>query len=163
LSTGVEAVRARYRSERIMTLFVGESAPASGKFFYFGDTAMTRNMERALTAAGLTGSGDFLQNFKALGWYLDDLVLAPENRLDRSQRKAMCLAAEKSLADRIAKYRPLAIVSLMFGIRSIVEAAAASARSNAKQFAVPFPGNGQQGRFQQAMSHILPELPRAPA
>jgi hypothetical protein len=160
LSTGVEAVRARYRPERIMTLFVGESAPASGKFFYFGDTAMTRNMERALTAAGLTGSGDFLQNFKALGWYLDDLVLIPVNQLDGSQRKAMCLAAEKSLADRIAEYRPLAIVSLMFGIRDIVESAATMAGSKADRYAVPFPGMGQQVRFQRAMENILPKLPR---
>jgi hypothetical protein len=160
MSAAVEAIRTRYRPKRITTLFVGESAPASGKFFYCGNTAMTTNMERALTVAGLRGSGDFLECFKAYGWYLDDLVLTPVNRMGGSHRKALCLEAEKSLADRIAEYRPLAIVALMLAIKDIVYAAAATAGSKADLFAVPFPGMGQQTRFQRAMGDILPKLPR---
>jgi hypothetical protein len=159
----VEAVRARYRPERILTLFVGESAPASGKFFYCGNTAMATNMERALVVAGLRGKGDFLECFKAHGWYLDDLVLTPVDKLERSERKARCAEAGKSLAIRIANYRPQAIVSLMIGIKDIVDAAAVTAGCNADRYAVPFPGNGQQGRFQKAMLGILPKLPREPA
>ena len=34
-----------------------------------------------MTAAGLISSGDFPEQFKAHGWYLDDLVLTPVNRL----------------------------------------------------------------------------------
>jgi hypothetical protein len=151
----------RYRPERIMTLFVGESAPASGKFFYCGNTAMATNMEKALATARLRGEGDFRDRFKAYGWYLDDLVLTPVNRLGTSQRKVLCLEAEKDLADRIAEYRPLAIVTLMLGIKSIVYAAAATAGCKADLFAVPFPGMGQQGRFHEAMADILPKLPRA--
>ena len=71
----VEAVRARYRPERIKTLFVGESAPCSGAFFYIGDTAMLHNMRRAVELA-LGESGNFLESFKAYGWYLDDLASA---------------------------------------------------------------------------------------
>ena len=47
----VEFTRARYRPDRITTLFVGESAPASGAFFYHGDSAMLRYMQRATEAA----------------------------------------------------------------------------------------------------------------
>jgi hypothetical protein len=36
----VEIIRTRYRPDRITTLFVGESAPASGAFFYHGDSTM---------------------------------------------------------------------------------------------------------------------------
>ena len=43
----VEITRARYRPDRITTLFVGKSAPASGAFFYHGDSAMLRYMQRA--------------------------------------------------------------------------------------------------------------------
>ena len=43
----VEVTRARYRPDRITTLFVGESAPASGAFFYHGDSAMLRYMQQA--------------------------------------------------------------------------------------------------------------------
>jgi hypothetical protein len=34
-----EAVRARYRPPQIATLFVGETPPANGKFFYAGNMA----------------------------------------------------------------------------------------------------------------------------
>jgi hypothetical protein len=157
----VEAARARFRPERITTLFVGESAPASGNFFYYGNTAMTRHMQRAVEQS-LGGGGDFLERFKAYGWYLDDLVLTPVNQLAKLERLAQCLEAQDSLAGRIAEYRPLAIVSLLLSIEDIVDAAAIKADSKANRFAVPFPGMGQQARFQAAMASIIPKLPRLP-
>jgi hypothetical protein len=54
----VEVRRERYRPERITTLFVGESAPASGAFFYYGNSAMARYMQECmgLTSGALVGS-----------------------------------------------------------------------------------------------------------
>ena len=144
MTNSIEATRARYRPERIATLLVGESAPASGEFFYFGNTALAREMARAMTAAGLISSGDFPEQFKARGWYLDDLVLTPVNRLDKAARKKQCRDAQKSLAKRIEKYRPRAIVSLLLSIEDIVEDAAIAAGSDAPRSAVPFPGDGQR-------------------
>lgn len=143
----IEQARAHYRPKPIITLFVGESPPQSGKFFYYGNTALARYMSVALRAVGLGDGGDFLDRFKGYGWYLDDLVLEPVNRLTRSQRTAACLRACVSLADRIAEYRPLAIVTIMLRIKDVVESAAVAAGSDAPRFAVPFPGNGQQRRF----------------
>ena len=157
----VEIIRARYRPDRITTLFVGESAPVSGAFFYDGNTALARHMETALTANGLGGHGEFLERFKAYGWYLDDLVLVPVDHLPTTQRHAQCIAATKSLADRIAEYRTLAIVSMLLKIKDIVGIAANLACSDAAQFAVPFPGHGQQPRFHREMARILPRLPIA--
>ncbi len=155
----IEATRARFRPNRITTLFVGESAPASGDFFYYGSNAMLRHMQRA-TEAALGGGGDFLQRFKSYGWFLDDLVLTPVDKLGRIERKAKCQGAADSLRDRIALYRPLAIVSVLLTIRPIVEAAATAAASNAQMFGVPFPGMGQQLRFHKEMVRIIPLLPR---
>jgi hypothetical protein len=160
LTNSIEATRARYRPERIATLLVSESAPASGEFFYFGNTALAREMARAMTAAGLISSGDFPEQFKARGWYLDDLVLTPVNRLEAA-RKKQCRDAQKSLAKRIEKYRPRAIVSLLLSIEDIVEDAAIAAGSDAPRYAVPFPGNGQQARFRKEMARLLPLLPLA--
>jgi len=156
-----EATRARYRPDRIATLFVGESAPASGAFFYHGDSAMLRYMQRATEAALGVGSGDFLDRFKAWGWFLDDLVLTPVNDLNPAERIVRCRAAQMSLAERIAEYQPNAIVSLLLGIKEIVDAAAVAAGSSAARYAVPFPGMGQQRRFLDAMARIIPTLPRA--
>jgi hypothetical protein len=154
----VEATRARFRPERVTTLFVGESAPVSGDFFYYGNTALQRHMQHAVEDA-FGGGGNFLDRFKSYGWYLDDLVLTPVNQLTKSERNAKCLAAQDSLAARIAEYQPLAIVSLLISIKKIVDAAAIAAGSTAQCFAVPFPGMGQQARFKTAMAQIMPTLP----
>jgi hypothetical protein len=155
----VEATRARFRPERITTLFVGESAPASGDFFYYGNNAMLRHMQRAVQDS-FGESSDFLKSFKAFGWYLDDLVLEPVDKLSLLEREAKCLDAQNSLADRIAEYQPLAIVTLLLRISDIVDAAAIAANCNAARFAVPFPGMGNQTRFKDEMARILPTLPR---
>jgi hypothetical protein len=155
----VEATRERFRPRRITTLFVGESAPHSGDFFYRGNTAMMSHMKRAVELA-FGKSDDFLRSFQAFGWYLDDLVLEPVNHLPRPERTAVCLAAQKSLADRIKTYQPEAIVSLLKRIEPIVTAAAIMAGSDATRYGVPFPGMGQQQRFQDQMAAIILKLPR---
>ena len=144
-ATDVEAARARYRPQQIATLFVGESPPASGAFFYYGNNAITRHMQRAVEAALGSGSGGFLTDFKARGWYLDDLVLHPVNQLRGAQRRAAWRDAQAGLAARIAEYHPRAIVTCLLSIAPVVQAAAVSAGSSAPRFAVPFPGCGQQG------------------
>jgi len=111
-----EAVRAQYRPQRIATLFVGESPPASGKFFYYGNTALARNMEAAMLSAGLGGNGNFLERFKEQGWYLDDLILQPVNRQQRAERRRKWRESQDSLADRIKVYKPRAIVSLLLAM-----------------------------------------------
>jgi hypothetical protein len=157
----VEATRTRFRPERIMTLFVGESAPASGDFFYYGNNAMLSHMRNAVQLA-LGNSKDFLATFKAYGWYLDDLVLEPVDKLSPAQRKLKCLDAQASLANRIAEYQPLAIVTLLLRVRDVVEAASIAANCSAPRFAVPFPGMSNQRRFKDEMAKIIPALPRAP-
>ena len=156
---GVEATRARFRPKRITTLFVGESAPASGDFFYYGNSAMFSHMKAAVELE-LGKSDDFLTTFKSYGWYLDDLVLAPVDKLSLLEREAKCLSAQSSLADRIVQYQPLAIVTLLLRINSIVGAAAIAAKCDASRFALPFPGMGNQKRFKTEIAWIIPMLPR---
>ncbi len=62
-TTEVEKKRLEYRPERITTLFVGESAPASGDFFYYCRSDLYRCMKVAMESAGLGGSDDFLEHF----------------------------------------------------------------------------------------------------
>lgn len=157
--TAIEATRAKFRPQRITTLFVGESAPISGDFVYDGDNAMLTHMRVAIER-DLGASDDFLTTFKSYGWYIDDLVLIPVNHLNQADRKTALRGSQSSLAVRIAEYQPVAIVSLLKSIRGYVEAAAKAAGSNAIHYAVPFPGMGQQGRFHKAMAEIIPNLPR---
>jgi hypothetical protein len=115
-------------------------------------------MQTAMDTAGLGGAGDFLDRFKARGWYLDDLVLTPINDQKGSPRMKQCRDAKDSLAARIKEYQPLAIVSLLLSIQDIIEGAAHKARSDAHLFALPFAGNGHQEDFLKEMARIIPEL-----
>jgi hypothetical protein len=157
----VEEARKDHRPKRITTLFVAESAPAGGTFFYFGNGHLGRYLRRSIEEV-LAGDGDFLGRFHSYGWYLDDLVLAPVNQLTPRERKAAHLGAAQDLQRRIAEYRPLAIVCLLKSIGTIVRAAASRAGFDGPFFEVPFPGNGQQRRFHLQMIDIIPELPREP-
>lgn len=148
-----EVTRQAFRPERITTPFVGKSVPKNGKFIYDGGTMMERHME--------AGTAVPLAEFKARGWYIDDLVLTAVDQMpyNSRQRRAACLAARESLAQRIAEYRPQAIVVLQRSISADVAAAVAIAGSDAKVYHVRFPGNGQQGNFKKDMEAILPLLP----
>jgi hypothetical protein len=53
---------------------------------------MLRYMQRATEAALSIESGVFLERFKALGWFLDDLVLTPVNAMPKAERVTKCLA-----------------------------------------------------------------------
>lgn len=161
----IESTRLKYRPKDITTLFVGESAPASGDFFYYCKSDLYRCMKSAMEAAGLGGNGDFLDHFKTLGWYLDDLVLTPVNKgFSDSERKEACRIAQPCLAKRIAKYEPLAIVSLLLAerVKKFVYAAAADACNGVDCYAVHFPGLGNQRRFLSDMEDIILKLPRRP-
>jgi hypothetical protein len=157
----VEVTRARFKPSPIATLFVGESAPVGGGFFYRGNTGMAREMRRAVQTAWGPTTGDFLLRFKSFCWYLDDLVLEPVNHLRKAERRAMCRDAQPSLAARISEYQPQAIVVLLKRIERDVAAAAASGNYAGPFHCVPFPGFGQQGNFQREMACIMIGLPRA--
>lgn len=155
----IETARTGHRPRRITTLFVAESPPASGTFFYYGNGHLGRYLQRAIEDV-MPGDGGFLERFKSYGWYLDDLVPTPVNHLTSRERTATHLGAAPDLQRRIAEYRPLAIVCLLKSISVIVRIAATGAGFDGQFFEVPYPGNGQQRRFHQQMMEIIPKLPR---
>jgi hypothetical protein len=106
---------------------------------------------------GPQGDIEFLNWFKARGWYLDDLVTTPIENL--RERRKKCREARASLAARIAEYQPAAIVCLLKSISDDVEIAASKANSKAPLHIVPFAGQGHQREFDDEMKRILPELP----
>jgi hypothetical protein len=155
MKSEIERLRLQYRPERITVLFVGEAPPASDSFFYRGNSGLTIYMRDAV--GGPKGDSDFLNWFKARGWYLDDLVTTPIE--DRRERRKQCREARASLATRIAEYQPSAIVCLLKRICDDVEIAASKAASKAPLYTVPFAGQGHQTKFRDQMKRILPELP----
>ena len=133
----------------------GRASPANGKFFYCGDTTFTRYMQKAFDAAYGPANVPFLTRFEAFGWYLDDLVLTPVDKL--KDRKEQCRAARGSLAKRINSYQPQMVVSLLRRIDDDLRAASRGVPFRA----MSFPGNGHQGKLLSEMVRMRDELPRA--
>ncbi len=157
VAANAEALRAAYRPDRIAVLFVGESAPAGGTFFYAGDSQVHRYLSDALSPH-LPGSRPFLDRFRDAGLYLDDLVLTPVNRLAPRERAARNLAAVPCLAARLAAYRPLAVVGIAKTIAIPLAQALARAGLTCPLHVISFPGTGQQANFRREIGGLLPGL-----
>jgi hypothetical protein len=109
-----ERLRRRYRPARVRLLFVGESPPASGRFFYQADSGLYRAIRQTfLSAFPNLKDADFLESFRNLGCYLIDLCGKPVDRLPTNQRRLACEQGETRLAARIRQLNPEVIVTVV--------------------------------------------------
>lgn len=153
----IERLRERHRPGAIRTLFVGESRPANGKFFYDPELRpIARWFERALELGG----DDFLCRFKNVGLYLDDLVLTPINGCRKGDRDRLRHEAVPGLKNRIVRYTPTLVVAIMKGIAPFVREAA---KGIARVEVVPFPGNSHQREFLIEMRKLRSAILGSPA
>jgi hypothetical protein len=151
----LEELRKSFRPGSITTLFVGESAPRSGKFFYTQNTGLYRAIQQAFHA-----NGDFLAEFKARGFYLDDLSLIPVNGMKPGERRKQCEASIASFSNRLTEYQPAAIVILLRSIDKWVREAVKHAKLKGTIYNTTYPGRFQEhrARFQNEMAVIIPQL-----
>jgi hypothetical protein len=152
----LEKLRKSFGPSPITTLFVGESAPDSGRFFYSSDSSLFHAMKRAFG-----NRVTFLEDFKKKGFYLDDLVLTPINKLDRRERSRRREEAVPELAKRLVEYKPKAVVVVMRAILPKVQQAMRMAGILYEPFCVPHPAFGNWTRFSDAMKEIIDDLPVA--
>src|SRR5277367_2407972 len=112
-----ELLRKRYRPVRVKILFVGESPPASGRFFYQADSGLYRAVRDAFAIVFPdVGDSEFFESFQAQGCYLVDLCGKPVDRLPRNQRMRACLDGEVRLARILKRLRPEIVITM---VRSI--------------------------------------------
>jgi len=101
----------------------------------------------------------FLEDFKRSGFYLDDLVLVPVNKLASRERSRLRWGSVSKLADRLKDYRPEAIVILMRAIEPMVLEAMRLAGISYEPYCTPHPAFGNWNRFHIAMTEITDSLP----
>ena len=153
-----ERLRRRYRPARVRILFVGESPPASGRFFYQADSGLYRAVRQSFEAAfpGLKAT-DFLETFRNLDCYLIDLCGRPVDRLTPKQRRLACDRGEKQLGATIRRFNPEVIVTVVRSIAPNVERARARARWRGTHRELPYPGRWKSHRdeFERALLPVL--------
>lgn len=122
-------------------LFIGESPPASGRFFYRADSGLYRAVRDVFQAANASITHEnFLAQFRECGCYLIDACADPVDQLNLKERSAACLRSEPSLSRRIKRLQPDLIVSLVRSIRGNIDRAAAKADWHGPILDLPYPG-----------------------
>jgi hypothetical protein len=153
-----EALRRKYRPDRVRILFIGEAPPASGRFFYREDSGLYRAVRDTFIAAFPSlQKDDFLAQFRASGCYLIDLCGEPVDRLPARARTSICRNGEVRLARTIRSLHPEVVVTLVRSIRTSVERALATAHWSRLHLTLPYPGRWKHHRaeFQRLLIPVL--------
>lgn len=162
-----ERLRKRHLPDPVRILFVGESPPASGRFFYQADSGLYRAVRDTFaTAFLLLPKSEFLDSFRSLGCYLVDLCGQPVDHMTRDARECACRAGEVRLARTIRELHPKIMVAVVRSIRQNVRRAQARAGWSDVYLELPYPGQWQRHRFEferQLVPLLRKELRFAPA
>jgi hypothetical protein len=122
-------------------LFIGESPPASGRFFYSGNSGLYHAIRDVFQAADRSVSDDmFLVRFREYGCYLIDLCPEPVDQLESRARRTACIGGEESLSRIIRRLQPEMIISLVRSIRDNVERAVQNSDWHGLVLDLPYPG-----------------------
>jgi hypothetical protein len=157
-SSARERLRNRYRPDGVKILFVGESPPASGRFFYQADSGLYRAVREAFVAAiARLPATDFLDSFRSLGCYLVDLCSEPVDKMSVRDRRRAWKAGEVRLARTIRTLQPKIIVTVVRSIRANVRRAQQQAGWSGRHVELPYPGRwrSHQIQFRQQLVPLL--------
>ena len=156
-----EQLRRRYRPDPVRVLLIGESPPASGRFFYRGDSGLYRAMREAFQFVDPSTSDEsFLATFRDSGCYFVDLCPEPVDRLDTKSRRTACADSEASLSKTIARLHPVMIVTVVRSIEGNVFNAAARSNWHGVMIHLPYPGRWARLRstFVETLAPIVARL-----
>ena len=162
-----ESLRESYRPDKVRVLFVGESPPKSGEFFYGPRfSRLFRATRQAFTCAfdrTFHDEEEFLCAFKASGCFLEDLCQEPINEgfgrvkdPRRIRKREECVSR---VSGRFEGTNPGAIVYV--GVESSKQAkiAAKQAQLNPHDVCtVPFPAQSNQPRYVEELCAWLRSL-----
>ena len=142
-----ERLRREFRPEAVRLLFIGESPPASGRFFYRRDSGLYRAMREVfqMIDPSITDS-TFLTVFQESGCYLFDLCPEPVDHLSATARRDACRLAEGNLSRVIDRLQSAMIATLLRSIESNVLASIATARWRGSLLHLPYPGQWKSHR-----------------
>lgn len=145
-----EEIRQSFKPAKINLLFVAESPPKGGTFFYFQNSNLYFAIKEAFELVFRKFEDNkFLEFFKEQGCYLEDLCLIPVNRLSKSKRDEERLKGIGPLAQRIKELKPKGIIILMKGIETEVRTAIERSNIQAVELlkVTSFPAHSETNRL----------------
>jgi len=152
----IEKRRKEYKPNKTVLLFVGESLPQRGTFFYHGNSNLFRYTKEAFAQSKIPFSIDL---FKQYGCWLSDVCDSPVNGLSASERRLKIKLGLPAIHDLIAKINPEYIVVVKKGdmerfvFRSICTELGFV--ENKTAYNLPFPACGNQHKYRNELSAVL--------
>jgi hypothetical protein len=159
-----ERTRGRYRPDELRVLFIGESPPAGDTFFYDADSLLYRATREAFVSAvpKLAGRDDFLDAFRQMGCYLEDLSLEPVDKLPDPAKRQARSDAVPGLTRRLKGMSPRLVVLVVKGIRpQVVQALDGAGLADVRMEALPFPGQWHRARYVAELTALVKSWRRA--
>ena len=153
----VEILRKSYKPDQIRLLFVGESPPASGKFFYHKSSMTTftsRAFEKIFDRV-FSDTHSFLIFFRLSGCYLEDICLEPVDKMPPKERAMMLKDSIEHFSNRLKEISPEAIAIILKRIKPHVGEALRMANISCPIYSLPFPGFGHQNNYIKELCKIL--------
>jgi len=153
----IETIRKQFKPDPIRILLIGESPPASGKFFYVKSpmTTFTSRAFERVYGKQFKDNQDFLAFFKDKGCYLDDLSHEPVNHLSAKDREQRLQENIKPLSFRIRLANPPVICTVLKKIETYVYEAVRLSGCTPEFYVLPFPGSGWQQLIRNQHSGTL--------
>jgi len=162
MGSHIENIRLSFRPDRIRVLFVGESPPANGTFFYKCDSNLCHYTQEAFSSTfdmEFLDAAHFLKFFGDQGCYLDDLSLTSVNIMDKPTRRRARENGVRLLANRIRTYEPETVIVVMRAIARYVKESIGIAGLNlVPVYSLPFPSMGNQRKYVVKLTEVLREL-----
>lgn len=162
--SAADRARRRYKPDEIRVLFIGESPPAGGTFFYYGNSRLYVAMKEAFEAAiPDLRSGEFLGAFERMGCYLEDLSPVSVNYLDlgdgeqRRERRALRRKGIEPLARRMQPWAPTVVAAVtldMVRTGDINETLRIAGYRRIDRVDLPFPGRHRDRFVRELTDHV---------
>jgi hypothetical protein len=151
--------------DEVRVLFIGESPPAGGTFFYYANSNVYDATRDTFEAGipGLRRTEDILDAFMRLGCYLEDLSPVPVNHLDlsdreqRRQRRALRAEGIRPLARRMRLWSPLVVAPVVLDMvktGDITEALCLAGHADVERADLPFPGRHRDRYVDELTAHV---------
>lgn len=156
-------LRNSYIPQVCRVIFVCESPPASGRYFYDPNGSVSEPLFRALMKDVLkflpASKGDGLKEFAERGFFLLDATYSPVNHLSRSERAATILRDFPILLKSLREYATseTLIILVKTNVCDLLELriknAGLSVGNNGLR--IPFPSSGRQSEFRTAIQKVF--------
>jgi len=157
------SMRDKYLLPVLKAVFVLESPPASGRYFYNEEGRVSKPLFSAmmnLLDLKTSNKEEGLSQFAKAGYFLVDATYTPVNHLTDLERDALILQGFEELAADLKKLAEISMIELILVKANVcrllelrLTARGFDVRNNGT--VIPFPSNGQQTRFFREARKVL--------